>query len=336
MISAIHSAIPSPFRFSLLLASLLLINGCSGGNAPENSWENAVKGNYSAALSDNGALSIIGSITHGGSLWNTAENERLYDWNHRQGEFSNIIASGFSPDGLFALTADHQTMVLWNTTDGSPVTFWTAPSEVHSIDLSPNGNYALLGLADHSAVLFDVKRGGIKRSFYHTGPVLSVDLSNDGKIAITGSQDRSAKLWNMTSGEILFNWEHKDDVITVAISADGKRALSVAKYDRAVIWDTETGKKIGALPLKASAIKRGQAFSSARFSMDGLQLLTGNADREVQLWDTNNMTEIAHWTVPKRDPWKPTSASILALSFSPSPNEFFAIASNGFTHHLKK
>lgn len=303
---------------------------------PDKSWENAVKGTYSATLSSDGKQAIIGSITHGGSLWHVAHNERRFDWNHQQGKFTNIIASSFSPEGQFALTADHQTMVLWNTSSGAPLTYWTTPSEVLDLALTPNGDYALLGLADHSAVLFDVKRGGIQRSFYHQGRVRSVALSADGKLAITGSQDQTAKLWDISNGKELFNWQHQDEVVTVAISADGLRALSVAKYDKAVIWNTQTGKAIGELPLRATAIKRGQSFTSARFSADAKRLLTGNSDRLVQLWNTSTLTELARWTVPKRELWKPTSSSIAALSFSDQSNQFIVIASNGFTHQISQ
>ncbi len=320
-----------------LIALLFLLTACDGSKSPNKSWENAVKGTYSASLSQDGTLSIIGSITHGGSLWSTRNNERRFNWNHdAAGEPTNIIASGFSPNGLFALTADHQTMVLWDTTTGQAITFWAAPNEVMSVALTPDGNYALLGLGDYTAVLFDVKRGGIQRTFYHQGRVRSVALSADGQLAISGSEDRTAKLWDVTSGKELFSWDHEEEVVTVAIAANGKKALSVAKYDKAVIWDTTSGKALGNLPLTASSIKRGQTFTSARFSSNGALLLTGNSNRLVQLWDTLSLKELASWTVPKRDPWKPTSASIVAVSFSGKQGVYYAIASNGFTHQLKR
>ena len=333
-----HSKDYRPFSLThyALLTVVALLGGCDFGPEPDKSWETSAKGSYSAAFSQDGKFSLIGSISHGGSLWDTQRGERLFNWNHQQGQYSNIIASGFSPEGLFALTADHQTLVLWDTSSGKAITFWTAPNEVMSVDLSPNGRYALLGLEDYSAVLFDVKRGGIQRSFYHQDRVRSVALSADGKLAITGSEDQSAKLWDVNSGEQRFNWAHEDEVVTVAISANGKRALSVAKYDKAVIWDTETGLAIGELPLRPTAIKRGQTFTTARFSNDGRLLLTGNSARLVQLWDVKTQQELKHWTVPKRDPWKPTSASILAVSFSDDDKVFYAIASNGFTHRLNR
>ncbi|MGK0441065.1 MAG: WD40 repeat protein [Pseudohongiellaceae bacterium] len=331
-----HISQPLPLKLSALLFASLLLSGCEIGNSPSTSIEVAVKGLYSGSISSDGTYSLAGSIHHGGSLWRSGKNERLYNWNHKKGEYSNIIASGFSPDNNFALTADHQTMVLWDTQAGQALTFWTAPNEVLDIALTSNGNYAFLGLGDNSAVLFNVKQGGVKRSFYHRNRVNAVDLSDDGTLAITGSDDNTARLWDVNTGKELFNWQHEDEVVTVALSPSGDKAFTVAKYDRAVIWDTQTGKAIGQLPLIASSIRRGQAFTSASFSSDGKQLLTGDTDRTVQLWDSKTLKPLYQWRVPKRSPWKPTSASVLAVSFTPKKGQYLALASNGFSHQLKR
>lgn len=328
----VNSLFRSPITIIFLSC---ILAACENAGEPDKSWENAAKGVYSAALSDDGKQSVIGSIYHGGSLWLTRQGERKFNWNHQQGQLSNIIASGFSPDGLFAITADHQTIALWDTISGANITFMSAPNEVMSAALSPNGNYALLGLEDYTAVLFDVKRGGIQRTFHHTDRVRSVALSADGSLAITGSEDYTARLWDINNGHLIFSWPHEGEVVTVAISPDGNKAFSVAKYDKAVVWNTESGKAIGELPLQKTAIRRGQAFTTARFSSDGKLLLTGNATRLVQLWETQTLNKVASWEVPKRDPWRPTAASIVAVSFSEKKNEFYAIASNGFTHLLK-
>ena len=94
----------------------------------------------------------------------------------------------------------------------------------------------------------------------------------------------------------------------------------------------QTGVVVGEIPLGADAIKRGQAFISAAFSADGPSLLTGNSDRSLQLWDANNLTELARWTVPECDPWKPTGKAIATVSFGKENNQYFTIASNGFVH----
>jgi WD40 repeat protein len=328
---------------------LIVLAGCSG-NAPEQSTEVAVKGIYSAALSPGADYAIIGSITHGGSLWRLSDMERLYNWNHQSNEQSsstltdnpldltagqtNIIACAFSPDGKFAFTADHLTMVLWDVTTGESITYWTAPAEVLSVALSPNGSDALLGLDNHQAVLYDAKRGGIKRRFNHQNRVRSVDMSDDGKWAVTGSEDQTAVLWNVATGKAIHQWTHTDEVRLVAMANDASRILSVSKYDKAMLWQGSDGKAIGEIPLGGYAIKRGLTLTAAAFSADGNLLATGNADRRVELWDSNTLTKIKDWELPKRDAWKPTAAAVVSLEFGPQ-NTLFAAASNGFIHQLK-
>lgn len=321
-------------KITAIIFCALALSSCDSGKAPSKSFEAAAIGAQSAALSDDGQSAAIGSVHHGGSLWRSADGERLFNWNHQAGQTTTIDAIDFSPDGLWALTADRHTMVLWNVDSGKAERFWTAPGEVLSISLSNDGNYALLGLSDFRAALFDVRRGGVRRVFNHSNRVRSVDLSIDGKLALTGSEDYSARLWDVASGEVLLTMEHKDDVQQVALSPDGKLALSAAKYDRMAIWNTGSGEELGDLPISAEKVRRGLRFTSTKFSQDGSKLLTGRPDSVVQLWDLKGMTQLARWQLPKRDKWKPTNAAVLALAFG-NNGEYYAVASNGFVHQLK-
>lgn len=329
-----NNRINTKARFFFSAITLLLLAACAQDRAPEKTLEVAVKGLHSAAFSDDGKLAVIGSIYHGGSLWRLADGEKLYNWNHRQGEQSTLMAADFSPDGNWAMTAGTSSLVLWDTRKGEAVRYWTAPGEVLSIALSSNGDYALLGLSDHTAVLFDVKRGGIKRTFVHGNRVRSVDLSNDGRLAITGSEDYTATLWDLASGKQLQQIKHDDDVQLVAISPDGRIALSAAKYDKAVLWDTSTGNVLGEIPLGREKLRRGLRFTAARFNSNGSQLLTGRPDEVVQLWDTATLQLLDSWKIPKRKKWQPTGAAVIAVAFDPNENRFYAAGSNGMLNTL--
>ncbi|NNL56990.1 MAG: hypothetical protein HKO71_04515 [Pseudomonadales bacterium] len=320
----------------LLLGSLILVQlaGCSGSAAPSQSFAYAVQGLYSAELSSNGEQAIVGSINHGGSLWNFLADERIYNWNHKQGEYSQIIASAFSPELNYAITAKPQTMVLWDLNTGQGLTYWTAPSEILDIDLLPNGDFALLGLVDHSAALFDVKNGGVEQIFYHDGRVNSVDYDPASKRVLTGSDDYSARLWDAQSGRELRRWENKDEVQLVVFSPDGSLVFTMAKYDRAAVWSASDGKLVSQLPLYPSAIRRGQEFTAAVFSEDGRYLLTGTANRIIQLWEVASMQQIKKWKMPRRNPASPTSAAVLALAFG-SRGNYYTITSDGFAHRLR-
>ena len=324
------------YRGALVFCLLPALLACSDYLQPSSSFEVAAKGAQAGAVSEDGKYAVVGSIYHGGSLWRTRDGERLYDWNHKQGEKTTIIASDFSDDGQWALTADVSTMVLWSMKDGTAYRYWNAPGEILSIALSASGEFALLGMADHTAVLFDIQRGGIKRTFRLNNRVRSVDLSRNARLAITGSEDYTATLWDVVSGRPLYQWTHDNDVQMVALSPDGRLALSAAKYDRAVLWNTEDGKEIGEIPLAAERLNRGVRFTAARFNDNGTYLLTGRPDQLTQLWDTRSLKLLATWELPKRDAWKPTSAAVLAVGFGERESEFIALSSNGFVHRLRR
>ena len=329
-----HNSWKSP---QLLTAALLCLalSACEKGKAPNNTLEVAVQGIYSASISDDGKHAIIGSINHGGSLWDLDSGERTFNWNHKEGAYSQLTASGFAPDADKALTADYQNLVLWDVASGNANRFWTSPDEMLSVALSSEGRFALLGLANYTAVMFDVQQGGIRRVFQHENRVRSVSLSADGKLALSGSEDGNAKLWNTDTGELLQTITHNNEVGLVKLSPKGDLALSVSQYDKAVVWRTADGSMVGELDVHSFALQRGLTFQAAAFSDDSGLLLTGTSDRVVQLWNTASLKRKETWTVPKRSLWKPTSAAILALGFSASDNSYWAIASNGFAHNLR-
>jgi len=319
---------------SCLTAATLLLTGCEKGTPPSSSWESAVQGLYTASLSRDGQFGIVGSINHGGSLWDMQSKERLYNWNHTKGEYTGIVAAAFSPEGKYAATASHRTIVLWKTSTGEPVWFWTTPGDILSMALSPQGDYAVLGLADYSAVLFDVKNGGVKRVFNHNGKVRSVAISEDAKYILSGSDDETAKLWDVQTGKLLHTWQHSNQLITTALSAKGKYAFTAAQADKAIIWNVQTGEQVKIMPISKSSYIAGAAYTAARFSGDESRLLTGTNSQLVQLWNVETGEEIKRWQVTKKDKWKPSGATVLAVSFSGQSGRYYAIASNGLNHEL--
>lgn len=322
-----------PVKIALLVGCLTLV-GCDNATSPT-SWEElAIGGAYSASLSDDGRLAVVGSFNHGGSLWDIQSKERLFDWNHVNQGFSIISAAAFSPNADYAVTATQQDLVLWEVTSGQPRAFWSAPAEIMQLDLSPAGNFALLGLADHTAVLFDVKQGGIKRTLRHDARVRSVDLSVDGRFALTGSDAYKTRFWDIQQGTELQSITLGNVVDTVALSPDARRAFSSGSLDKAIIWDTQTGEILHTLSDINSIKQQRVSYLSARFSDDGEQLLTGTAAGLVQLWSVADGTVLKAWRVHKRDPYGPVHAGVYALAFGPD-GSYFAISSNGILNQLR-
>lgn len=315
------------------IAALLLI-GCSSGDEPASSHVYTSQGVYSATLSYDSHYAVLGSNRHGGSLWDLQRNERLYDWNHRQGEYTSIVDSSFSPDNRFAVTASSLDLVLWNTENGLPVWYWGAPAEILSVALSPGGDFALLGLANHQAVYFDIKNGGIRRSLLHPARIRSVALDGSASLALTGADDYKARLWSMATGEELHSIEFGNTVDTVALSKDGRFAFSSATLDLAYIWDTLSGEILHTLSGDEALWKRRVSYISARFSEDGQQLLTGTASGMVQLWNVGTGEELRRWRVDKREAYGPTSTGVEAVGFG-SDGRYYAIGTNGLLNVLR-
>ncbi|EAR61182.1 WD40 repeat domain-containing protein [Neptuniibacter caesariensis] len=319
-------------RKLLLVSGLIGLAGCSDGDAPALWKEYALAGAYSASISEKADYATIGSYNHGGSLWRTQGHERLFNWNHKQGDFSIIAATAISPEANYAATANQQDLVLWDVRTGKPEWFWASPAEIMQMDLSPNGDFALLGLADHTAVLFDVKNGGVQRTFRHDARVRSVDLSQDGSLALTGSDAYKAKLWSVQTGELLKEMSFRNVVDTVAISPNAQLAFSSGSLDKAVIWDLNSGQEIHVLSDLRSMTQKRVSYLSARFSADNSQLLTGTAAGLVQLWDVNSGKELRNWRIHKRDPYGPVHAGVYAVAFG--QGKYYAIGSNGIMNEL--
>ena len=323
------------FRYPSLFAVLFVgLSACGEQRfAPTQSLEVAAVGLYSAALSDDGQFAIAGSVHHGISAWRVGDQERLYNWSHKEKNHTTMIAADFSPDNQWAITADTHSIALWQLATGASDRFWAAPGEILSVALAKNGASALLGMSDHTAVLFDIRRGGILRTLHHNNRVRSVALSNDTTLAVTGSEDYTAITWDLKTGKPLARIEHEDDVQLVALSGDGSLVLSMSKYDKAIVWHARSGELMGQLPLKAESLKRGLRFTSARFSADNTMLVTGRPDQIVTLWSLPQLKPIRSWRVPKRKAWKPTGAAILDVSFAEG-NKLLAAASSGFVTEL--
>ncbi len=322
-------------RLAVIGLTIFALTACSQSPPPSDRLEVAVNGIHSGKLSDNGEYAVIGSVHHGGSLWRLSDSERLYNWNHQENESSILISSDIEPSANWALTAEAYTLVLWDMKLGAAARFWSAPGEVLDIDLANGGRYALLGQADHSAVIFNVMQGGIVRTFTHQGRVRSVDLSNDGSLAITGSEDQTAVIWRVDTGEKIVTIQHQEDVQQVTLSPDGRFALTAAKYDRAEIWDITAGSSLKTIPLSKEKIKRGLQITAARFNNDSSKLLLGYTNQMVELWDVATVERLQSWRLSKRHKWKPTGVAVLDLAFTADPNKYSAIGSNGFIYILE-
>lgn len=313
---------------TLTFALLILLTGCGGQSAPSATYELAAQGVYAAALSPGSELALIGSLNHGGSLWDTADYARKFDWNHRAGEFSELVAAEFSPDGTRAVTTDPRTLVVWDTATGDALAFWTTPSATLDVALADDGR-VLMGLEDHSAVLFAAGDGAHLETFLHQGVVGSVALSADGRWALTGSDDDTAVLWSTDTGEAVHRFAQDNPVRVVALSAAGRYAFAASRSRLVAVYDGASGERLLTLS------ERNRGITSARFSPDERYLLVGYVNRTVELWDVTTGRRVKRWDTGPPNPLRGGTA-VIALGFSAAPGRYFALAGDGRLLELRR
>jgi WD40 repeat protein len=312
---------------SSILCSSLLLTACDTGKKPDSFEDLTSQGAYSLCLNNDATNAFVGSIHHGGSFWRIQPFDRLYNWNHQADKNSNIVSCDFSPEGDFVATTDNRTIALWETKTGEAIWLWNAPGDIHDISLSPNGQYALLAMADYTATLFDIKNGGIKRILRHDGTVFDVSIDKKGKRAASASDDLTTRIWNLENGEELQRLKHDNQVRTAEISPDGLSVFTSAVGDPGRLWDSKTGQVIKNFPINSGF------YSSARFNEDGTMLLTGTSAGKIQLWQSTSPKPQKTWQAIPRNQW--VSSNVLIEDVAFSSNGYTASGSNGRIFHLK-
>ena len=195
----------------------------------------------------------------------------------------------------------------------SPHVFKGHTGNIWSVDITPDGRYALSASVDSTLKLWDLETGKEIRTFRgHTNAVTGVDLSPDGRSALSTGWDNTLRLWDVESGRQLRSFsEFTGNTSAVQFSPDGRHALSAGKDYGLGLWDVETGKKIRTLGTKVTKGKTGGLFSeflekgtllpserhtgwvfSVAFSPDGRYALSASADSTLKLWDVETGREI--------------------------------------------
>lgn len=318
---------------SLLLGATLLLSAC-GDPGAKRSIEVAVQGLYSAELSADARTLVAASINHGGSYWDLVDGARRFSWNHRSGEQTVLVAAALSRDASHAVTVDRvPVMALWDTRTGRALQTWMLPHEVTSLALANSGRRLLIGTANNEALVFDLARGGIEHRLPHDDEVNDVAISANGRLGLTVADDQLARLWDLDQAWELQRWALDNNGMTAALSPDGRYAFAAGQSARAALWDTRSGDLLFELNPYQKWMGRGVSYSSARFSPDNRELLTGSVSGQVKRWSLPGGQKLEQWTLGRRSWLTPSAVKLIALGFA-GKGDYVAVGSNGLVYHF--
>ncbi|MCK5648319.1 MAG: hypothetical protein KAI22_05515 [Gammaproteobacteria bacterium] len=310
-----------------LFMIIISITGCFADKASKTieHSENAL----SITLSHDGQYVLIARSQGFVELLDTNSNEVISQWQHAQSPDAGVIASDFSANSDFIVTAEQGTMALFSLKEKKVLYFWSM-DDIRDIKLSSDGEYALVSSRDKTGeyplyriVYFHLRTGGIKYAFYHDDIISSVALSADGRYALSGSDDGKARLWDLNSGELKQSWSHISKVSKVQLSPDGHYAMTNAASDGIFIWNTEDGQLLRRLnKIRATT-------ASAVFSPDSKTIATGYSREEIILWNIKSGEKLMSWRPKRRYIWQSSLANVTTMAFQENQNILISETSRG-------
>ncbi|KZY85757.1 hypothetical protein A3742_29065, partial [Oleiphilus sp. HI0071] len=258
----------------ICLSSLLI--ACA--KSPDSSSEIATQGLFSGSFSKDGQNILIGSQLHGASYWRVSPLERTFNWNHQQGEYTQITANAISTDGSRAATAHKNQWILWNTETGASLAFLQAPSNILSIALNQDGSRALLGLESGDIWYTDPLTGNNVQEFKQSEAVRSVAINADATLALTGSDNYSATFWDLLNGEALHTENLENMSRHVTFSPSGNKAFISSLRNDHLIINTRDFSTLSAIQ------ERYTIFNGAHFSVDEKRVYLANQQGYIQVF----------------------------------------------------
>ncbi len=309
--------------FNVLVATGLLLAGCSERKQALETWVHADTGSYGAALSPDGRLLLTGEIGGFARVWDLERNQVRYSLQHEEGDAGGVIAGAFSARGDVLVTVEQNSIARWATSSGRLTGYWSWPN-LTDVAVSADGRYALIGSKDNQAVYFDMVEGRMRYVFAHHEKVTSVALSKDGRYALTGADDWHASLWDLRDGSHLWSKNLEYKIALVALSDDGEYALANAYIGDAHIYRT-VGK--GQLVSRLDEVR--MTLVSADFSDDNRVLATGRAAKGIDIWDVASGQRRETWKPAVKHRVQPDSATILDLVLDANARTLISESSTG-------
>ena len=185
-------------------------------------------------------------------------------------------------------------------------------SSVSAVTYSPDGKTLATASYDKSVRLWDVGTGKLSQTLSgHTAPVLAVAFAGNGKLVASAGYDKQVLIWDAKTAKVQQTLKgHEQEVTALAWAPNSSQTLASGGKEGAVhIWNAKTGKDLKKLFKRFEGINE---IVSLTWSKDGSQVVGGQGDHRVQIWQLSS-GKLLHTLEEAGSPPQVTS-----LAFSPS------------------
>ena len=178
-------------------------------------------------------------------LWDLIVGEPVGFWRIDESSIRDVAVS---KKGLAILIGKSNGKVMYiEPQTGRRLEFLGHSEKINSVDLSPNGNYALTGGNDYVAYLWDTRTGQILYTFRHTSRVSTVLLDEYGRYSLTADSKDQSIIWDLTTGRKIaaLDYFERQKILTAGkFSQDGQFLLTGSPSRSLDLWDVLTGERV--------------------------------------------------------------------------------------------
>jgi WD40 repeat protein len=261
----------------------------------------------SAEFSPDGQRLVTASVDKTARVWDAITGQPLTEPLKHEGP---LVSVSFSPDGQRVVTACSANerdayegpgyARVWDAATGRSLTeHLRHEALVSSARFSPDGKRVVTASFDRTFRIWDASSGKQLLLGAAKDRLMSAQFSPDGQRVVTAAYGGSAQVWDAGTGQpIGQRMKHDSPVTFIEFSPDGQWIVTACcpeiimanfrtwaggresqPFSEARMWDSYTG-----LPLTAP-LQHNLGVYSARFSPDGLRVVTASADKTARVWD---------------------------------------------------
>lgn len=282
-------------------ASLAVVAGIGNGIKVWDLKNNALLYNWNQGSADN---ELIGNIHISAdnlyavsadrvnfALWDLTVGEPVGFWRIDEASIRDLAVAN-QGKGILVGRANGKVMYFQPQT-GRRIEFLGHQEKINSVDISPNGSFALSGGNDYSAYLWSTKSGQVIRRFTHPSRVTKVALDDQGRYAFTADSKKMARVWNVQTGAVISQLditERQKIFTTVAFSKDGKYLLTGSPSRKVSLWNITTGKRLKQWKVapRAGTSPRTAVVYGVGFLADS-KILSESSSGLAEVWSTTEL-----------------------------------------------